>query len=563
MELLAYIRPLRKWWWLVVSATLVAAIASALAVRQQPPRYQARATLIIGRAMNNPNPTGADFTLGQQLAQTYAEIARREPVRTATMSALGLTWLPEYSARALPNSQLMELIVVDTSPERAQVVANELVNQLILQSPTSTAEEAERQAFVNAELDDLENKIVETRTEISARQDELGEQVSAGAIAETQAQLAALQSKLTTLQTSYATLLTNSNRGALNQLTVIESAGLPRRPIGPNKVATVALASLIGLVLAIGAAYLLEYLDDTIKTPDDVQELTGLPTLAGIARIKGEAQNRLPAMSQPRSPVAEAFRVLRTAIQFSSVDRPSRTLLITSPSPSEGKSTIAANLAVVIAQAGHNVLLVDADLRRPTQQSIFSLSDRHGLTDLLLELNGNSQNGEGSAALLNSRLQPTAVEGLRLLSCGARPPNPSELLGSTKMRRLLAALASQFDVVIVDSPPILAVTDAVVLSAVVDGVVLVIDADETRRGPLQQAVSRLREANAHITGVVLNRLSLKSEGYRYYYSAESARYYTGEDGGEEKAPVSANGNGKARKGLIGRQRTREVAAESE
>jgi capsular exopolysaccharide synthesis family protein len=562
MELLAYVKPLRKWWWLIAIATIVAATASYLAVRTQPARYQARATLMIGRAMNSPNPTGTDFVLGQQLAQTYSDIAKREPVRAATMAELGLTWLPEYNTRTLPNSQLMELIVVDVSPVRAQAVANELVRQLILQSPTGTSEDAERQAFVDAELDDLQTKIVETRNEIAAKQAEMREMFGARELAEAQTELTALSGKLTSLQANFSSLLTNTNRGALNTLTVIEPAGLPSRPVGPDKVATVMLAGLVGLVLASVAAYLLEYLDDTIKTPDNVQAIAKLPSLAGIARIKGDG-NHLITLSQPRSPISEAFRVLRTGIQFSSVDKPNRTLLITSASPSEGKSTMAANLAVVMAQAGNNVLLIDADLRRPAQHQLFNLSDRHGLTSLLLELNLSGQNGD-SATILNNHLQKTPIEGLRVLSCGPKPPNPSELLGSTKMRSLLETLSSRFDVVIVDSPPVLAVTDAVVLSAEVDGVVLVIDADKTRRGPLKQAVSRLVEANAHIIGVVLNRLSLKSEGYRYYYYYENSRYYV-----DDEVAASSNGKEKAgadnktRKAQAGRLRSGEVAVKAD
>jgi polysaccharide biosynthesis transport protein len=379
-----------------------------------------------------------------------------------------------------------------------------------------------------------------------------------------------LQAKLTSLQSNYATLFATTQRGALNTLTVIEPASRPVRPVGPNKASTIALAGAVGFVLAASAAYLLEYLDDSVKTPDEVTQLTGLPTLSGIARIQEEAGQKLITHTHPRSPISEAFRVLRTGIQFSSLDKPNRLLLVTSPNPSEGKSTLAANLATVVAQAGNNVLLIDADLRRPTQHKVFGLSDKHGLTSLLLEMSMNGQN-ENVSALLSNHVQKTPINGLNVMTSGPIPPNPSELLGSAKMKGLLDILESNFDIVIIDSPPILAVTDAVVLSTQTDGLLLVIDADKTRRGALKQSVDRLREVNANIIGVALNRLSLKSDGYRYYYYYESSQYYM-EDSDNGKSPngkslngKSANGsspNGSVKKGLLGRWR-KEASHETE
>jgi uncharacterized protein involved in exopolysaccharide biosynthesis len=195
MDLREYINPLRRWWWLLVAATLVATISSVIAVSQQPPIYQARTSLLIGQAINNPNPNSNDLWLSQQLAQTYSDVAKRQPVPSATMAALGLSWLPEYTVRPLPNSQLIELTVTDTSPERAVVVAQELANQLIRLSPTSGGQQGEvdRQGFIARQLDDLETQIEATSAEIQARQAELGALISARQIADAQAQVAALQ----------------------------------------------------------------------------------------------------------------------------------------------------------------------------------------------------------------------------------------------------------------------------------------------------------------------------------------------------------------------------------
>lgn len=518
MELKTYINPLIKWWWLIVLATTLAGISSYLAVRQQPPTYQARTTLMIGRTIDDPNPTNTQFFLSQQLAQTYVDIARREPIRNATREALGLSWLPNYSVNALPNTQLIEIMVVDTNPERSYVVAKELANQLIRLSPSGLQqEEQERQAFINQQLNNLQTQIEETQAEIEAQQKALGELFSASQIAEAQTQIAALDAKQNTLRANYAALLANTQQGAINALTIIENATIPTLPINSNKATTILTAAAIGFVLAAGAAYLLEYLDDSVKTPSDVKQVSDLPTLAGIASIKLEDEyDKLITQKQPRSPISEAYRILRTSIQFSSVDKPRRKLLVTSSSPAEGKSVTAANLATVIAQAGYNVLLVDADLRRPMQHNLFDLSPMPGLTTLLLESN-IIDNTYHIPLPVDKFIQRTSVANLHLLASGVIPPNPSELLGSVRMKAALDVLSAGYDFIIIDSPPVLALADSIVLSTQIDGVILVAQAKKTKRKQLKMTVDRLREVDAHIIGVTLNRVSSKGDEYTYYY----------------------------------------------
>ena len=558
MELKDYIAPLRKWWWLIVAAGIVAGLASFYAASQQPEQFRARTTLMIGRAIDNPNPSGTEFWLTQQLAQTYAEIASREPVRDATKDALGMTWLPEYSVRAVPDTQLIEIGVTDTDANRSEAVANELSRQLILQSPTDVQlGEQSRQEFISNQLDSLEENITATEQEIASLQEELAAVFSARQIADTQAQISALQAKLNSLQSNYANLLANTRQGAINTLNIIEPATVSK--VGLNQWTTVLVATAIGVSLAIGAAYLLEFLDDTISTQEEIERLVELPTLAGIARIEGDENNeKLVAFSQPRSPISEAYRVLRTGIQFSSVDNPDRAVLMTtSASPSEGKSLTVANLAIVMAQAGHKVLVVDADLRRPVQHKLFGLNANQGITSFMLEYNLGGSDAEMKDAL-SRVIQPTLVDGLFVLPSGTIPPNPSELLGSAKMAETLETLAAEYDYVLIDSPPVLAVTDAVVLSMRSDGVILVADAGTTRRGQLKQAVEQLQSSNAQLLGVVLNRLTPKSDGYyTYYYYRQS--YYIDDSSGNGKEKSSKNGR---RNGRWRRKRTKEAAQET-
>lgn len=520
MELKEYILPLRKWWWLIVAATLVATASSFIATRRQAPIYQTRTTIMVGRAIENPNPNGSDFWLMQQLAGTYADIAKRAPVQDATKTALGLTWLPDYTVRVVPNTQLVEISVVDTSPPRAQAVATELANQLILQTPMQSGSTMEqRQVFIKTQLDDLEIKINETRDEITKKQADLGNLFSARQIADTQTQIAGLQTKLSTLQANYAALLSNTQQGAINTISVIEPAQLPRSPIGPNKPATILLAAAIGFILAAGAAFLLEYLDDSLKNPDEVQKTLGLTTLGAIPVMEETAtRGELAVVASSHSMASEAFRVLRTNLRFAGVDRPLQTILITSPAPSEGKSLTVANLGAALAQAGERVILVDADLHRPRLHRVFGLRNNRGVTSALLEEHPN----------LDGLLQDTTVPGLQVLTSGPLPPNASELLGSAHMRELLSQLSRQADVLLLDSPPATALADAAVLATQTDGVLLVLDAGNTRREAARRAIEALGRVNARVVGAILNRLPTSGGGYYYYYYYH-ARYHSGDD----------------------------------
>jgi non-specific protein-tyrosine kinase len=537
VELKEYIAPLRKWWWLIVVSTLVATVSSYLATRQQPPIYQSRTTIMVGRAIENPNPSGNDLWLTQQLANTYADIAKRSPIKEATMAALGLTWLPEYTVRVVANTQLLEIAVVDTSPQRAQAVAAEFARQLIRQAPTGGDSQTEqRQAFITAQLNDLEAKIKETQAEVGKKQDELTNMFSARQIADAQTQIAGLQSKLTTLQANYAALLANTQKGAINTISVVEPAALPTVPIGPNKLATILLAAAIGLVLAGGAAYLLEYLDDTLKNPDDVQKVLSLTTLGAVPRIEDPQTSGLVALAGGQSAAAEAYRILRTNLQFAEVERPLRTLLITSPAPSEGKSLTTANLAVALAQAGRRVVVVDADLHRPRQHRVFALRNNVGLTSALLE----------ARPALDDLLQETTVPGLRVLTSGPLPPNAAELLGSARMKELLAELTALADIVVLDSPPATALSDAAILSTQCDGVLLVLDSGSTRREVARRAVEALRRVNTRVIGALLNRMPLRGGGsYYYYYYYYYGHYYSDD---------RRNGHGDGAGGLNGLRR---------
>jgi succinoglycan biosynthesis transport protein ExoP len=512
MELRQYAATLWKWSWLIVLSTAVAAVCSWLAAKDQPPIYQTSTTLMIGQAMQQADPNYADFYTSEQLAQTYSELVKREPILKATARALGFEqqWsdLKEQIAVSLiAGTQLMEIRVTDTDPERAKLIADELAQQLSNTVAQAQPQDSNR-AFIQAQAATFPAKIEAAQQEIQKLEQDLAGAFSARQIQDIQSQINTLQNQVNTWQATFAQYQLLLGRGSANVLSVIEEAAVPTTPIGAGWKLQVLLAAAIGMVLAVAAAFLLEYLDDTIKTPADVDQAMHLTTLVGISRIPGEKlAEKLITTKHPKSPISEAYRVLRTNLQFSSLDEPVRTLLITSPNPVEGKSTTVANLGVVMAQTGKSVIVVDADLRRPVLHRIFGVENEQGLTDALLSAEPS----------LDGHLQPTGVDNLRLLTTGPLPPNPSELLGSQRMATLIERLKEQADVVLFDSPPSLAVTDASVLATQTDGVLIVADAGRTRRTLAKESVARFQQVGANLLGVVLNRLRVGRSGYYYYY----------------------------------------------
>ena len=295
-------------------------------------------------------------------------------------------------------------------------------------------------------------------------------------------ELQRLEDRLVSLRATMASLLALSSGSVANLLTVIEPAVASIDAISPNRVQNTLLAVFLALFVLAGVIFLVEHLADGVRDSEAVREVSGLSTLGTIARMKGNKSGsemyQLAALLYPRSGVAEAYRALRTNIEFSSLDLPIRTLLVTSSMPGEGKTVTAANLAVVFAQTGKRVLLVDADLRKPGVHLIFDLANAHGLTTML----------RSDDTSLDALAQATEQDNLRVLTTGPLPPNPAELSGSQRMRTVIERLAVDQDLVILDSPPLQAVTDAAILGSIADGTLLVIDAQHSQQRRIRQAI---------------------------------------------------------------------------
>jgi len=313
--------------------------------------------------------------------------------------------------------------------------------------------------------------------------------------------------------------------GTPNNIHVVDYAAVPKGPVGPRRMQAVFLALALALAFGVGLALFLEYLDDTVKDPSDIESGLRLPSLA-IIPIAGKTTQRFLPISRALqrngkggpellinatgpSAQAEAYKHLRTSILLSTPGRPPRTLLVTSSVPAEGKTTTAVNTATVLAQTGARVLIIDADMRRPRLHQVFGLSNEGGLSAIL-----SSENTEAEILAKIDQYQETNIY---LLSSGTIPPNPAELLGSSQMKRLLDIASKTFTHIVIDSPPIASFTDGVLIASLVDGVILVVHGGKTSRQVVKRSRQTLNEIGAKIIGVVLNRAEVRKTDYYYYH----------------------------------------------
>ncbi len=314
----------------------------------------------------------------------------------------------------------------------------------------------------------------------------------------------------------------------MGNVDIVDRAGIPGRPVKPNRPMNMILGILVGLGLGFGIAILLRYMDTTIRSPEDVEKL-GLPVLAFIPTFGAEdnkldRNQTLVTLSAPQSPPSESYRTMRTAIENSLPDQgKSKAVVFSSPAPKEGKSTAIANLAVSAANSGRKVLLVDADLRRPVQHQIFDVEREPGLTNALI--------GE---VPVNQCIKKTSVPGLHITPCGNIPSHPAELLGSARMEKFVKLVRQYYDLVLFDAPPVIAMADTLVLAKYTDGVAVIVSADQTKTLGLEKTREMLEANNARIIGVVVNRFNANKVYYSYYrYYYQNYYYYSAD--GEKKS----------------------------
>ncbi len=325
-----------------------------------------------------------------------------------------------------------------------------------------------------------------------------------------------------------------------SNIQILDPAEYPTRPYKPNKRLNLLLAAVVGLFLGVGLAFFFEYLDNTIKTPDDLEQWARLPSFGMVPEVSNGRRRRLEKGSSypvelityghPKSMLSEAYRSIRTSILLSSPERPPKKITITSPNPGEGKTTTVINTAIALSQTGARVLVIDGDMRKPRVHRIFNHENGMGLSNFL------SGHGE-----LGSIIQESEVPNLFYIPSGPIPPNPSELLGSNLFKNMLESLEARFDHILVDSPPVLGFADAIILATCVNGVILAVTGGKTPRETLQRAKEALQQTQTKILGVVINRVDIRRSDYGYYYYRYHSYY--GNEGKKKEIPyVSEEGS---------------------
>lgn len=512
MQLRRQLQMARHWLWLIVGGTVIAAIVAYAVSSSLPKMYESDATLIVGQSLTSPQVNQQQLLASQNLAQTYAQVATMRPTLERTIAKLKLatTWdelQRRVTADPSRDSALATIHVTDPDPHVAAAIANEIAAELIAASRSQLIEGSAAQAAIESNLKEIQAQIELIGADIRTLEAKGDDRTNS----ET-ARLDDLRARLVTLWSSYASMVTFAAGASANGLSLIAPAVAAEEPSSPRVLITVVLAALAGLVVAIAVAVVLEHLDDSVKNANEVEQLTGWPTLATIGRMPGPAADRyrLVAVTYPRSGAAEAFRTLRTNVEFATIDAPPKTLLVTSSGPREGKSTIAANLAMVFAQAGKRTILVDADLRKPSLHDLFALENNSGLTDLL----------RGTPGIDGRALHPTEIDRLWVVPSGQLPPNPADVLGSDQMKRAIAWLSERADLVIFDSPPASVVADPLVMAAAVDATIFVVEPNRTGASALSHLRPGFDRVGARVLGVCLNsRLGRGSAADAYPYAA--------------------------------------------
>jgi capsular exopolysaccharide synthesis family protein len=455
LELQDYVRAIRKYWLLVTICAAMGVAAAAVVTIRTTPTYASRATLYISATTVGSNADAYQGGLfSQQSAKTYALLVKGELITQAVIREEGLSMSPAALA-----GKISARVIPDTT---------------LLEITVTDTKPAQAQRLATAVAEELSTQVT-------------------------------------------SLVQPTADQPASIRMTTISSPTLPSTPFAPQPGRTLPLGLLCGLIAGMVFAFLREVLDTSVKTPDLLNDKTGAPSLGVIAHDGDANTHPLVVQLEPRSPRAEAFRQLRTNLQFVNVDRRPKRIVVTSSVPSEGKTTTTANLALTLAEAGQRVVLIEGDVRRPRLGTYLGLESASGLTSVLI-----------GRADPEDAIQQWGDLPLEVLASGPIPPNPSELLQSRAMELLLQELDRRADIILIDAPPLLPVTDAALLARMSDGAVLVVRHGKTTVDQVQKACDNLEKVGARLLGTVLNMAPAKGPdaqtyGYGYGYAPEAGR----------------------------------------
>jgi non-specific protein-tyrosine kinase len=532
-DLQLILRGAKRWWWIVVLCPMIiGALAFALS-RAQTPLYSASATI---QVVANDAETGNAYNqlmVAEQSSKIYQRYVTLRPVVDDVIAELNLPYTTDQLTSSITatvdsSSNLIYINVSDVDAERAADIANQIVPSL--QKFLESSEE-ENQTGLSTELapyvTELNTRISEVQTQISTLNATTDEGTPAPAV------LGFMQDTLNDLTLLRDNLMAIQTGSAEIAVKVLADAVVPQTPYTPKLVLNVAIGIFAGLVIAGGIVMVLVYLDSTIKSSADFQALVGSPLLSAVTRVPRMAEGRqqLFVIDQPNSEAAESIRLLRTNVEFASAVQEIATLAVSSPASGDGKSTVAANLAVTLSQAGFVTALIDADLRRPEQHKIFQVRNDRGLSTVLSRPD----------VQWHQTVIETGLTNLVLVPSGPVPPNAADLLSLKRLGEVLTDMKRLFDIVIIDTPPILPVSDALAVASHVDGMVLVCRSGRTRIDALRRATSTLQRGAVRIVGVVVNQE--KTTGASNYYASESdAEFIPGAIAAPASNPIRALSN---------------------
>jgi capsular exopolysaccharide synthesis family protein len=525
----------RRWWWIAVVLPLLAGVGAYAFSSTMTPMYEARSILLIETSQGSAGANYSDLLAAERLSRTYSELVTTDTVLDGTVTRLNdpeidrETLAAMTSVSAVQETQLLRVTISDSDPERAALIANALATEFTTQiREQRSGNDSTGGSAISDSIAEVRQEIDETALRIA--------QLESGSNADTavvQTEIQQLRTLLNTFQSTYAGLLEIQQRFELAaaesgvQVYIVNPASPPSTPVSPRIPLNMALGVLLGALIAGGVIVVLGYLDNTVKTAEDVQRITGRAAIGMIPQL--ESPGQIEPIVNPRSPSTESYRGLRTNLQFASIGQTVKSIAVTSSGPSEGKSTTVMNLGVVLAQSGQRVILVDADLRRPTLHKLGGLNNRAGLTNMLIA-------EAGSEVFLYC--QKTDIPSLLVVPTGPLPPNPSDVLNSPRMGEIINQLKSRADVVLVDTPPMV-FSDAQIVSGWTDGCLLITQAGRTRTNDLRDVVQALEQTGSNIIGVVVNRINFGRAEYRrreYYTTYYNADPETASLGGAAIAP---------------------------